>query len=85
MMLERLLNATLRFSIARRWLIVVAAILISAWGIVSIQQMPLDVFPPFAPPQVDIQTNATGLAPEEVEKEIMHHCQYGQGARKETP
>jgi len=69
-MLERLLNATLRFSIARRWLIVVAAILISVWGIVSIQQMPLDVFPPFAPPQVDIQTNATGLAPEEVEKDI---------------
>ncbi|WP_415399771.1 efflux RND transporter permease subunit [Synechococcus sp. W4D4] len=69
-MLERLLNATLRFSIARRWLIVAAAILVSTWGLFAIQQMPLDVFPPFAPPQVDVQTNATGLAPAEVEKDI---------------
>ena len=29
--------------------------------------MSLDVFPPFAPPQVEIQTEATGLAPEEIE------------------
>ncbi|WP_317615829.1 efflux RND transporter permease subunit [Phormidesmis priestleyi] len=29
--------------------------------------MPLDVFPAFAPPQVEIQTDAAGLAPEEVE------------------
>jgi cation efflux system protein involved in nickel and cobalt tolerance len=33
----------------------------------TIIQMPLDVFPAFAPPQVEIQTEAPGLAPEEVE------------------
>lgn len=29
--------------------------------------MPLDVFPSFAPPQVEIQTEAPGLAPQEIE------------------
>ena len=69
-MLERLLNATLRFSIARRWVIVAAAVVISLWGVLAVAQMPLDVFPPFAPPQVDVQTSADGLSPEEVEMRI---------------
>jgi len=69
-MLDRALNATLRFSIARRWLIVAAAIVISLWGLLAIRQMPLDVFPPFAPPQVDVQTTTDGLSPEEVEARI---------------
>jgi len=69
-MLERLLNATLRFSIARRWLIVAAAVVISLWGVQAVGRMPLDVFPSFAPPQVDVQTSADGLSPEEVEARI---------------
>ncbi|NER92746.1 MAG: efflux RND transporter permease subunit [Symploca sp. SIO1B1] len=69
-MFNTILNQTLKNSIAQRWLIVVGAILITLWGIVSITQMPLDVFPEFAPPQVDIQTEAAGLAPEEVESQI---------------
>ena len=69
-MFESLLNQTLRTSIARRWLVVVAAILITLWGLSIISRMPLDVFPQFAPPQVDVQTTADGLAPEEVEQRI---------------
>ncbi|MCP9828993.1 efflux RND transporter permease subunit [Synechococcus sp. Lug-A] len=69
-MLNRLLNQTLRTSIAKRWLVVVAAILISLWGLSILSRMPLDVFPQFAPPQVDVQTTADGLAPEEVERRI---------------
>ncbi|HAX84963.1 MAG TPA: CusA/CzcA family heavy metal efflux RND transporter [Cyanobacteria bacterium UBA11370] len=69
-MFNTILNQTLKNSITQRWFIVVAAILITLWGVVSVTQMPLDVFPEFAPPQVDIQTEATGLAPEEVETQI---------------
>ncbi|MCP9819667.1 efflux RND transporter permease subunit [Synechococcus sp. Cruz-9H2] len=69
-MFESLLNQTLRTSIARRWLVVVAAILITLWGLSILSRMPLDVFPQFAPPQVDVQTTADGLAPEEVEQRI---------------
>ena len=38
-MLERLLNTTLRFSIARRWLIVAAAIVISLWGLLAVSKL----------------------------------------------
>lgn len=69
-MLNNLLNQILKSSIAQRWLIVIAVIAVALWGIFTVTQMPLDVFPPFAPPQVDIQTEAVGLAPEEVETQI---------------
>lgn len=62
-----MLNSIVKWSIAQRWLVVIAAALIMLWGMRVIAQMPLDVFPAFAPPQVEIQTEAPGLAPEEVE------------------
>ncbi|HEY9865969.1 MAG TPA: efflux RND transporter permease subunit [Candidatus Obscuribacterales bacterium] len=62
-----MLNRILKGSITQRWLIVIGAILVTLWGILTVIRMPLDVFPNFAPPQVEIQTEAPGLAPEEVE------------------
>jgi cation efflux system protein involved in nickel and cobalt tolerance len=62
-----MLSAIIKWSIARRWLVVLGAIILTIWIFRTIIQMPLDVFPPFAPPQVEIQTEAPGLAPEEVE------------------
>jgi CzcA family heavy metal efflux pump len=62
-----MLNSVVKWSIVQRWLVVLASILISLWGFRVLTQMPLDVFPSFAPPQVEIMTEAPGLAPEEVE------------------
>lgn len=69
-MLNALLNRILKTAIARRRLIIIAAIALTIWGFINVTQMPLDVFPEFAPPQVDIHTEAPGLAPEEVETRI---------------
>ncbi|GAX36256.1 efflux RND transporter permease subunit [Nodularia sp. NIES-3585] len=65
-----MLNTILKWSIIQRWLVVLGAIAITCWGIYNLTQMPLDVLPDFAPPQVEIQTEAPGLAPEEVESLI---------------
>ncbi|BAZ47045.1 cation efflux system protein (plasmid) [Chondrocystis sp. NIES-4102] len=65
-----MLNYILKWSIAQRWIVVIASVIISIWGIFVITQMPLDVIPNFAPPQVQIQTEAPGLAPDEVESLI---------------
>lgn len=69
-MLNSLLNQIIKSSISQRWLIVIGAILVTLWGVFNITQMPLDVFPEFAPPQVDVQTEVPGLAPEEIEAQI---------------
>lgn len=65
-----MLNAILKWSIVQRWLVVIGAIVVTICGSYNLTQMPLDVFPDFAPPQVEIQTEAPGLAPEEVESLI---------------
>lgn len=62
-----MLSAIIKWSIARRWLVILGAIVVTFWIFRTIIQMPLDVFPSFAPPQVEIQTEAPGLAPEELE------------------
>lgn len=62
-----MLNAILKWSIARRWLVILGTIVVTIWIFRTIVQMPLDVFPSFAPPQVEIQTESAGLAPEEIE------------------
>ncbi|WP_404787037.1 efflux RND transporter permease subunit [Altericista sp. CCNU0014] len=62
-----MLNAILKWAIARRWLVVLGTLLLMLWIGRTVPQMPLDVLPAFAPPQVEIQTEAPGLAPEEVE------------------
>ncbi|MEB3279930.1 MAG: efflux RND transporter permease subunit [Lyngbya sp.] len=62
-----MLDNILKWSIAQRWLVVIGAIIVTVLGIHTVSKMPLDVFPNFAPPQVEIQTEAPGLAPEEVE------------------
>ena len=62
-----MLNAIIKWAIARRWLVILGAIVVTFWIFRAIVQMPLDVFPSFAPPQVEIETEASGLAPEEIE------------------
>ena len=65
-----MINNILKWSIVRRWLVVLGAMIVMVLGVYNLTQMPLDVFPNFAPPQVEIQTEAPGLAPEEVESLI---------------
>jgi CzcA family heavy metal efflux pump len=62
-----MLGNIVQWVINRRWLVVIATVIVSLWTVYVIPQMPLDVLPAFAPPQVEIQAEAPGLAPEEVE------------------
>lgn len=54
-------------SLHLRVAVMAAAILLMAGGLSVIRRSPLDVFPEFAPPLVEIQTEAPGLSTTEVE------------------
>ena len=58
-----LVQTALRFRI----LVVAAAIVMIVVGVRTADDVPLDVFPEFAPPRVEIQTEAPGLSTEEVD------------------
>src|SRR6185503_2042883 len=62
-MLASIVAAALRL----RVLVLACAVLLVILGIRSAQKTSFDVFPEFAPPLVEIQTEAPGLSTEEVE------------------
>ena len=57
-------------SLRLRVLVLAASIVLIVVGVRVARRAPLDVFPEFAPPLVEIQTEAPGLSTEEVESLI---------------
>ena len=62
-----MLTAIVRFSLRFRGVVIALACVLLGYGFYSLARAKYDVFPEFAPPQVVIQTEAPGLAPEQVE------------------
>jgi CzcA family heavy metal efflux pump len=62
-----MLRALVHFSLRHRGVIVVLAAVLLGYGIYVVSSAKMDVFPNFVQPQVVIQTECPGLAPEQVE------------------
>src|SRR5215212_11079939 len=65
-MLETILNASIR----QRWLVMVATLAVAAVGVFSYQRLPIDAVPDITNVQVQINTEAPGFSPLEVEQRI---------------
>ena len=65
-----MLNWIVKTSLNLRVVVVVLAVVLMIFGIQVVRTSPLDVFPEFAPPLVEIQTEAPGLSTAEVESLI---------------
>ena len=59
-----MIRAIVHFSLKFRGIVVALASLLLFYGIYVAMHAKLDVFPDFVPPQVTIQTEAPGFAPE---------------------
>ena len=62
-----MLPAILRFSLRFCGVVIALAGVLLVYGALTLSRSTYDVFPEFAPPQVSVQTEAAGLAPEQVE------------------
>ncbi|MBT9461195.1 MAG: efflux RND transporter permease subunit, partial [Rugosibacter sp.] len=62
----------IRWSIANRFLVLLATVMLSAWGIYSLQRTPLDALPDLSDVQVIIRTTYPGQAPRIVENQITY-------------
>ena len=63
-----MLNKIIRFALQNRLAILVAALIILCAGVYNVREMDVDVFPDLNAPTVVVMTEATGMAPEEVER-----------------
>ena len=63
-MLAKIVHTALRFP----WLVLSVAVLVLVYGGATLQRAKYDVFPEFVPAQAEIQAEAPGLAPEDVER-----------------
>ncbi len=72
-MMRRILTVSLRF----RYLAVAASVAMLVMGGLQLRDTPVDVFPEFAPPRVEVQTDALGLSAQEVEELITVPMEQG--------
>jgi cobalt-zinc-cadmium resistance protein CzcA len=65
-----MLNWIIDFSLRHRFLIIVIAVALAGVGIFSLGHLDIDAFPDTTPIQIQVNTVAPSLAPEEVERQI---------------
>ena len=65
-----LLNAVIDWSLRNRFIVVAATVLLAVFGVLAWRNLDIDAFPDTTPVQVQINTPAAGLSPEEVERQI---------------
>ena len=67
-----MLKNIITWSIKNRFLVLVASLIITGWGWVSLQQIPLDAIPDLSDVQVIIKTSYPGQSPRVVENQVTY-------------
>jgi Cu/Ag efflux pump CusA len=65
-------NRLIAWSLHNRLIVLAITLVLFVAGGYALQRMPVDVFPEFAPPQVVIQTEVSGMAPQDVESLVTY-------------
>ena len=65
-----MIAALIRWSITNRFLVLIATLLVAAWGVWAVLRTPLDAIPDLSDVQVIIRTPFSGQAPRIVESQV---------------
>jgi cobalt-zinc-cadmium resistance protein CzcA len=77
-----MLNALIDFSLKNRFVVLLLTGILVVLGVRAAARLPLDAFPDTTPVQVQVNTTAAELAPEEVERLITFPVEYAMGGLK---
>ena len=67
-----MIAAIIRWSIGNRFLVLMATIIVAAWGVFALYRTPLDALPDLSDVQVIIRTTYPGQAPQIVENQVTY-------------
>ncbi|HKL77345.1 MAG TPA: efflux RND transporter permease subunit, partial [Gammaproteobacteria bacterium] len=67
-----MIRRVIEWSLANRFLVVVGALLLLAWGVFAMLRTPLDAIPDLSDVQVIIKTEYPGQAPQVVEDQVTY-------------
>ncbi|MBU1643328.1 efflux RND transporter permease subunit, partial [bacterium] len=65
-----MIDKLLGFALSQRWLVIILALAIAVYGIISYSKLVIDAFPDVSSTQVKIIIKAPGMTPSEVEQQI---------------
>lgn len=74
-----MLNWIIDFSLKNRFLVVAAALILAGVGAIALPHLDIDAFPDTTPVQVQINTVAPSLGPEEIERQITFPIEQAMG------
>jgi Cu(I)/Ag(I) efflux system membrane protein CusA/SilA len=67
-----MIAALIRWSVANRFLVLLATLMLGAWGVISLRSTPIDALPDLSDVQVIIRTSLPGQAPQIVENQVTY-------------
>ena len=76
-----MIAALIRWSIVNRFLVLLATVIVTAWGLWAVQRTPLDALPDLSDVQVIIRTPYPGQAPRIVENQVTYPLTTTMGRR----
>jgi hypothetical protein len=80
-MFKAIIEASVRF----RWFIVLATTLVAAWGLFQLTKLPIDAVPDITNRQVQINTVAPALAPEQMERQVTYPLETAMAGHSGNP